>query len=308
MIGSGGVYFKDPTFDCGGLLWATWSSGALHENPTITLTSTTAYIRVESGAIVGGSISGTLSASSTIIRTGSKALTNLTGVDMSGVTGISTGAVCSSLLTDPGRVNFINCKVPSGISLSSGPTGFEQYHRFVSTDSAGNLERLELWQYHGNTVSSTGVYRDNSLTDTDASSKMSYLMTPDSTTTEYSPLYGAPIVAHISSTGSKTFTLELAHNFTASLDNNTFWLEMFSLDTSGSILSTFHDARVNSPIDTPTTLTTSSETWTGVSGYTMQKVTVTTTINKTGVYYIRPVLGKYEASKLCYHDSEVTVA
>ncbi len=113
------------------------------------------------------------------------------------------------------------------------------------------------------------------------------------------PFVSIPISAYIDSTGSKTFTVELilvhATVPPTGLTDQELGLSLTYYDNASNAYRVRADASAV-PGSTPTTLTTSTETWLGayLSGksVTKQKITITVTVNRVG--YAEAVIELYE--------------
>jgi hypothetical protein len=61
-------------------------------------------------------------------------------------------------------------------------------------------------------------------------------------------------------------------------------------------------------LGTPADVTTEAQTWTGNGGLTDQKITLTETVGKAGLYMVKVFLKKYESGKKLYVDPLVVIS
>jgi hypothetical protein len=122
------------------------------------------------------------------------------------------------------------------------------------------------------------------------------------------------MVGEVSSTGSKTFDVYIT-NDTADFTDGEVWLEVAYRGTTDEAIGAIaHDRRgANGDIldtaNAQTDDTTSTWTGTGPSFTYKQKLSVTATVNETGLYRARVVVGKASiaSSRYFYIDPKVTV-
>lgn len=234
----------------------------------------------------------------------------LYGCDLSGC------SITTSLFFSIGNAalgaKMSNCVLPSSFSLITA-NNMGQYCEIVSSDSSGNLDRYEYADGAGNSIiSTTSVYRDNGYNGVD--NQVSYKISTASILPQQGPLEVFPIMGYISDTGSKTLTIELAHDYASSLTDTDVYAEVLYLGTASNTRQSletsipYPSGGKYDPVGAGTVLTTSSEVWTGGSGLTKQKLDVNVTINKAGLYAVRLYVRTYEASKFIYVDPMVSVA
>lgn len=205
-------------------------------------------------------------------------------------------------------VIFDKCKFPASftglIQNPRYPTG-----RISLYECEFGTTRQILWidDYSGTIKSDTGIYRSGGASDgvTSLSHRMETLFTSNNTTQALiTDWIGVPVM----STGSKTFTMEMVHDSATALNDSQIWIEVAYFGTSSSVLGSYTSDRVSNLLATPTTYTSSSATWVGTGGFAnpnKQKMSVTVTVNNTGVVYVRAVLGL--ASKVVYICPKVDV-
>lgn len=318
---NGLLIYYDTIFDINGTSQMRQGSGGLQTielyNCDIDLaTNGLMYLYGSYAKMIGGSLSGVAHALGALYSDNGRGTYEFIGVDMSGMdlttnsadlVGFGTTALASR------DVNIINCDIPASATLPTiSNAGFDI--RLISSDDAGKLYRHEHHQFTGSTVYTSSVYRDAGYTDQSDDTQISHKMTPASNVNYNIPLAGIPIQGYVTSTGSRTITMEIVHNFTTALKDNEFLFDINSVGTTAEVVAAMSSTAsgvagvVRDPQITGTTLTTSTEAWTGASGLTKQKVSITVTFDRTGPFLLIPYLATYEASKVLYYDPKVSVA
>ena len=136
---------------------------------------------------------------------------------------------------------FRGCSLASNYVVSdSSFTNDNQKIRLIACDIDGssNAKRYknELHTFRGIVKDNITTYRDASTGHEDGSAKYSFEMTSGENGTTvvepWSPLEGIELQAYISSTGSKTFTVEGVENFTSALNIDEAWMEVYYLGTA----------------------------------------------------------------------------
>ena len=209
-------------------------------------------------------------------------------------------------------LKLIACSLPASFPLSIFTGNKNQFLELLSCEAGGLLDRYAYVDGDGNLVdTSTTVYRDAGVQG--LAGPFSYQLTPASTLDRIRPIATPNIRGYVALTGSRTFTVELAHNFT-SLTTTKVWFELSYLGTASesnrSLETSLPHAATGifNPIDAGSALTSSSETWTGAAGLTKAKLSKTVTINRAGIYGVKVYLGYYEAGKVLHVDGKVSVA
>jgi hypothetical protein len=205
---------------------------------------------------------------------------------------------------------FDACKLAAGQKIVQGTPNSPLYKvHLIGCDvdgaGAGKTYRTEVHMMGGTSVTDTSVYRNGGWSDVEGDTPLSHLMTPSSLCSPVKYIESLPITAYLGTTGSKTFTVEIAEDFTVALNASEAWIEVDYLGTANSTRWTKSTSR--EPLGS-TALTSSAETWTGMAGYTAHKLQKTVTVNKAGAYRVRVFLGKYEAGKSMAYCPKVSVA
>lgn len=266
--------------------------------------------------IIGGTITG-IAASAAVFNMISAIHHEFTalGTDMSSldVTTNSSPLVGFDAGTGVVFAKLAFCSIPASMTIRKSNTDPEKSVWLSSVDDGGSLHRHEYHGGEGNVISTTVTYRDSGYQDKLTNTQISHKMTPASIVGNVKDLDGNHIIGHVTETGSKTITLEIAHNYTTALKDNEMYFDICSVDTTGEVLAapdTTYPVTTAPHKDwnaTGSTLTTSTESWTGASGYTLQKISKTITFNRAGPFIIIPRLGKYEAAKVVHYDAQVSI-
>lgn len=229
------------------------------------------------------------------------------GVDlteMSGKTLVNAGAATSGLMD----IQFINCKLPASITLSTAPVTTTQRVALYNSDSGdtGLPTRMEVQTYAGGIYSETTLVRTGGASDgtTTHSWKM---VTNANAEFPTIPLISDPIYVWNDTVGSsKTITVEILHDSATALTDQEIWLEVAYSGTSGFPTASFNsiDDPLSSASDTPD----STETWTttGMSNPNTRKLTYTFTPQEIGYVTVKVNVGK--ASTTVYVDPKATIS
>ena len=217
------------------------------------------------------------------------------GCDFSGLTNVT------NLNSTASSARFIDCKFATGDTvggLTAAGTQLLVRNYGSAIDGAGTAKNY-IAEHHfqaGTVIQDTAIYRDDGWQDEDGDTRLSHKMTPDSDMKgAHTPIFGPDLRAYVDSTGSKTFTVYAAQDFTAAPTADEAWIEVMYLGTANSVLWSHGGGR---EILGSTALTTDTKAWTWGNGAKNRiKFSETLTVNKTGTYVIRVFLGKYELGK-----------
>lgn len=215
------------------------------------------------------------------------------------------------------RIRFINCKLPA--SLGSGgwfnaPINNNSVIELIGCNTSNdNADNYEYHDGHDTAITtSTSIYNTAGYKGVD--NRVSHKYAAAAEVSYLDPIFSMPIVAYVDS-GSKTFTMELAHNYSANLTDQDIRMEITYLGTAGSPLAslvttgpTDGAGSIADPLDTGTDLTASTAAWAGATGLTLQKLSKTVTVNKAGMYSVRLIFTCYESAKFIYIDPFVKVS
>ncbi len=201
-------------------------------------------------------------------------------------------------------MKFQNCKLGSGVAMTTGVFGQPNtpWFELDNSDSASTQYRFYRSQLLGSAQDSTSVY-DSTNQATDGSTPVSWKIITGADAAYGQPfiLEELPVIAWYNTTGSSvTATVEIAG--AQSLNNAQIWPECENLSTSGYPLGVATSGKVSSPLATPTTWATSSDTWSG-SPANAQKMTVSFTPQLAGtvkcrVYVADPSITEYVSPRV----------
>lgn len=163
--------------------------------------------------------------------------------------------------------------------------------------------------FPGACVSSSSIYRTGGATvETEA---IAWLVTTIANCSEFAPYRTPWIYGEVSSTGSKTFDLYIT-NDTADFTDGQVWLEVEYLGTSDEAQTAIsNDHRtITTTATSQTDDTTSTWNGSGPSFTYKQKLSVTATVNETGIYRARVYVGlaSIASSRYFYIDPKITVS
>lgn len=209
---------------------------------------------------------------------------------------------------------FINCKLPTTYYSSVNYNYlYPDYTEFFGNDS--DTYHYALSNYVCNIVSNTGVYKDGGYNGTDKAGSnvpLSLMMTSYSPVKIELPAFTAWIPVKITSTGSKNFSIAIAHTLASVLKDNEVWLEVEIMDDAGD---TYYAEYVTAPVQSGTNiidytaagsdLTDTAEAWTGITGEKTHTLSKTITVNQIGYARVRVALAK--ASTTIYINPDITV-
>lgn len=231
--------------------------------------------------------------------------TNTCLVEFLGGGGVSSGGVLIAS----------NCKLPATVTAyQDNQFAPKTDIRFINCAFGDAPTSLYHMNYFGTLISSSSVYRVSGATiDGYATSWLITTGTYTGTTTSQDTPYFTPeIYGYISSTGSKTFDLYIT-NDTADFNDSEVWLEVDYKATSGSGEWTTITDKVASRTATAaaqTDDTTSNWYGSGISFTYKQKLSVTATVNQTGMFRARVAIGvqDIQSTRKFYIDPIVIVS
>ena len=155
------------------------------------------------------------------------------------------------------------------------------------------------------------MYVDGTAGHAISGNKFSYEFTPGADCDPGDPLFLEYLVGYAETTGSKTVSLEIAHDYASSLTDTEISMELHYGGTASAghnDMASSSPTGMQDPVGAGSTLTSSSETWTGAGGLTKQKLEASITVNRIGPIYARVSLNLYEATKSVYVSSELDIA
>jgi hypothetical protein len=233
----------------------------------------------------------------------------ITDTDFSGFT---NATVCElvSLLNAAGTFTMRNCKTAATFTHTVNTIQSGAKLSFVNVGSTNQPSSLVFKAYEGDIASSSSIYRSGGGAVEGVA--CSWLVTTTANCSQDAPLYSPDIYGHINSTGSKTFDVYIT-NDSADFYDNEVWLEIDYLGTASSGLWSnktdyMADRLATAALQTDDT----GSTWNGSGpSYTYkQKLSVTATVNTTGMFRARVCVGvtSIASTRKFYIDPLVTVS
>ena len=211
------------------------------------------------------------------------------------------------------RARMRNCEIRSGQTIIGALSNDTQEAIVERTSHNGDTFINELHVLRGTVETDTGVYYTgtDAFQDYDGDTPLSRELVPASGATHLSNLKGLGIPTVITSTGSKTFTVECIENYTTALTKREAWLEIHYLGSATSSLFTVADPDREVVETSYTNLAAGSglADWTGEpTGSRSVKLTGTVTVNQIGLAMVYVRLGKYESGKQFFYNPVATVS
>lgn len=201
---------------------------------------------------------------------------------------------------DRSIVTFVGCKVPSAMGgLVTGTIVDTQAEAtFLNVSSADIQLDIAAYRYCGLVTDETSIYLG-------ASEKALEFDCNSNVEAGLDGLKYTLFRRYCSA--NPTLTVEMVCDEATALTDNDVWLEIYGPDDTTGALSLITTTKASDIIN-PTTLTSSSETWTGTSGFTdeqKRKISKALTGYQAGIYRIDVVVAK---DIVLYADLDVTVA
>jgi hypothetical protein len=227
---------------------------------------------------------------------------NFVGLDLAG----ATGALVTVSSVTAGLLNFVNCKLGSGFTFTTGThagIGGPEVN-FINCDSGSTN-----YNYYRETAQGTIVDEGTFILTggaSDGTTPISWKMATNANSKFGWPLVSAPIVAWNDATGAKTATVEILS--AATLTDADVWVEVDYLANSGDPGGLAVSDRAATPVATAANQTSSAASWAGgLGGATPQKLSVAFTANKKGAVRARVMLAKASVTAL-YVNPKLTIA
>lgn len=207
------------------------------------------------------------------------------------------------------------CVLKSSFALTSGTFSAGDAGQMVTlershsdTDLTG--PKLGLQEQHtiqGVTKALLTKYRTNGAHDGEQANEHSWEMVTVATTLEFhNPMYSPWCVYWLAGGEARTLTFHIAGG--ATLQNDDFWIELFSPDetSASTTMADYRTSRMANPLATPANLTTdTTSTWNGTGVGTKQEIAFTFTPDQPGPVKFRACLAK--PSTTVYFDPLVVV-
>ena len=225
------------------------------------------------------------------------------GVDLSAITGALV-----SLANQSHTVLFENCKLGSGVAITSGAasgSGGSQVE-VINSDSADTNYRYATYRFEGTEISETTIIRTGGANNGSVGFSRKL-------TTSASSSFQRPLTSQWWHIDNDTVGSAVSVGFEIVNDGTTFqddevWIEVEYLGTSGFPLTLFASDRAADVFATPANQPTSSETWTttGLTTPIKQSIAVSVTPQEKGL--IRARVCHAVASKALYYCPKMVVA
>jgi len=246
------VWLKDSTLSTG---MAANGAFSLANGARVEMWNSSAY---------GGGSNFTANSALTAFNGGSGGLFIGHGLDLSGLTGLSTGL----FVTNPTNsfFQFYDCKLPSGVTISSASQlSFASTIALDNCDDGTNSRNYRLFRLNGG-----GTLQQNSQVvrtggATDGVTPISWQSATGSVSVNPGYTWNSPQLASWNSaTGSPiTYTIYLAANSASALTNAQLWMEIEALTSSASPMGTVTSSQVADflPTTTASNLSTDTSCW-----------------------------------------------
>jgi hypothetical protein len=221
---------------------------------------------------------------------------------------ITTSATLVTSPTGNGRIDFINCKLPTTWTgqLATGIANSGLRVSMYNCDSGTQNYRLWIETYAGSITSNTAIVKTGGASD--GTTSLSWKLTSSANTKEIgATLTTDDISVWLDTVGSsKTISVDIIHDSVTALTNAEVWLEIDYLGSSSEPLGSSLSNRRVDILTTAASQPSSSATWSGsFTNPNKQKLELTFTPNMKGFVYARVCLAK--PSYTIYVDPKPTV-
>ena len=217
------------------------------------------------------------------------------------------------------KILFVNCLVPASLSDAVGTPGpdYPEYE----LHACGTPTDDHAYQYNyqsglGVINYNTGVYQTSggaTFSDTDGTDvPQSLMMVSSGHVGLHYPLYSPWLNVLIDSAGSKTLSVNIAHELSVALKDNECWIE---IEYMGDAANALTSAALSAPTVSGTNsldvlaagsnLADTEEAWTGLTTEITHTLSKSVTINQQGFARVRVALAK--PSTTVYIDPQATV-
>lgn len=194
----------------------------------------------------------------------------ITGTDFSAMT---SGEIVDVAAHTDDTINAVinRCKVPSGVSITSTASTYNDAQTIdaYSCDSGDGYHEFENIRYGGSIYPSTSVYRSGGAT-YDGTTNFSASIVPVSNvgvnTVNLKHKLGN-YELDLTSANTLTFHIAFGDNTSAitAFKNDEMWIEIEQNDATDNALGLLKDTKPTDILTTSSTLTASTETWTGLT-------------------------------------------
>jgi len=234
--------------------------------------------------------------------------TTISGCDFSGFT---NATLCEILTGNPGGIvalsNCITAATWAPFAAGTPAQGGEIW--VTNCGPADDPSYLAVHTFFGDIVSTTSIYRSSGATVEEANT--AWLVTTTANCVENAAFRSPWMYGTVSSTGSKTFDCYIV-NDTADFTDAEVWLEVEYLGTTDEANTALASNHRTVPAAAAAQTDDTSSTWngTGPSFTYKQKLSVSATVNETGIYRARVLVGvtSIASSRYFYIDPKITVS
>ncbi len=235
--------------------------------------------------IRGGSVAATGSVPTTLItpNNGQGSSLLIRDCDLSAITGT---LFTYSGTNNAGNYTISNCKLGSGVAMtaSASTSASGPVFRLNNCDSGNKTNRFYEGSFLGTVQSETTIV-DNTNISSNGVQQISWNVATSANTSIGQPYQLLNLSQwNTLTSGSHTATIQINSN--TSLNNDNIWMELECLDTSGFPIGTIVSSRATDVLTSPTTYTTSSDSWGGALSH-QQYMQVTFSPAFTGYIRVR---------------------
>jgi hypothetical protein len=212
--------------------------------------------------IRGGSVAATGTVPTTLItpNNGQGFTLLIRDCDLSAITGTLFSFGSSN---NAGVATLSNCKLGAGVAMTTGAStnAAGPTFRLTNCDSGNKTNRFYEGNFLGTMQQETTIV-DNTNIATNGTSQISWNLTTTANASLGQPYQSSNLTQwNLLTSGSHTATIQINSN--VSLTNDQIWMELECLDTSGFPIGTLVSSRASDVLVSPTTYTTSSDSWGG---------------------------------------------
>jgi len=228
--------------------------------------------------------------SGTLMFDNSPATTNKLRVDIYGSSLPPSAVIIDAFGTDGQEVTLTGCD-------ENGVGAAKRY-------------RCEFYTYRGTGLTSTSCYWNSGWLDEDGDTRLSRQITTNASLTQATPFETGTSRIYVSTTGSKTLTVEAIENFTAALTDTQAWAEFRVITVANTTAWTCVHTHNTDLSSAGTALPTGAglANWTGSPvGSRSVKFAATVTVNEPCIVEATIYIGAYEAGKVLHFDPRITV-
>lgn len=214
-----------------------------------------------------------------IYNAGEGGIIHIEGVDLSAWNG-SLSLIQESLFESHINkvVSILNCKLPSGVTITDTDQNFLSPDGFIKVHASGNADeyyQFYEFNYAGTIEDSTAIDRVGGET-YDGTNLFSAKMTTNTQSEEYFlPLRFKLKSFPVDATSGATLKVHIAYDDATALNDDDIWIECKYHDSTDQALGKWERTKpatmITTPGRTPFTDVSGSETWNGTGAWTNEK-------------------------------------